>query len=287
MSDQSAEATLKYALASGISAIELMGGPVESYAGKPEIKIDRNAYSKLRKMERDGKTLTEDQEDKYDQLKAKIEVYNKEVAHWRATVSMDKFIELRKLYNDAGVTIYAFKPDALRQHHTDAEIGWAMRAAKALGATHVTTEMPYDDDHTQRLGDLGEKHGVYVAYHGHTRQSPTYWDTALKQSEYNAINIDLGHYIAGGNKDALEFIKKHHARIMSMHIKDRQTPENGKRNTIWGEGDTPIAEVLQLMRDNNYGFPATIEMEYKIAKGLDATDEVKNCLDYCKQALKN
>src|SRR4029453_11154227 len=35
MPDQSAEATLKYILDSGISAIELMGGPVESYAGAP------------------------------------------------------------------------------------------------------------------------------------------------------------------------------------------------------------------------------------------------------------
>src|SRR3954468_19886405 len=36
MPDQSAEATLKYILDSGISAIELMGGPVESFAGAPE-----------------------------------------------------------------------------------------------------------------------------------------------------------------------------------------------------------------------------------------------------------
>ena len=35
MPDQSAEATLKYILDSGISAVELMGGPVESFAGAP------------------------------------------------------------------------------------------------------------------------------------------------------------------------------------------------------------------------------------------------------------
>jgi hypothetical protein len=32
MDDQSAEATLKYAVAAGISAVELMGGPVNAYA---------------------------------------------------------------------------------------------------------------------------------------------------------------------------------------------------------------------------------------------------------------
>src|SRR2546422_10797456 len=35
MPDQSAEATLKYIVDSGISAIELMNGPAESYAGAP------------------------------------------------------------------------------------------------------------------------------------------------------------------------------------------------------------------------------------------------------------
>ena len=35
MPDQSAEATLKYIVDAGISAIELMGGPVESFAGAP------------------------------------------------------------------------------------------------------------------------------------------------------------------------------------------------------------------------------------------------------------
>src|SRR5438094_9850733 len=35
MPDQSAEATLKYIVDSGVSAIELMGGPVESFAGTP------------------------------------------------------------------------------------------------------------------------------------------------------------------------------------------------------------------------------------------------------------
>ena len=36
MPDQSAEATLRYIVESGISAVELMGGPIESYAGDPD-----------------------------------------------------------------------------------------------------------------------------------------------------------------------------------------------------------------------------------------------------------
>ena len=39
MPDQSAEATLKYIVDAGISAIELMGGPVESFAGAPAAPV--------------------------------------------------------------------------------------------------------------------------------------------------------------------------------------------------------------------------------------------------------
>lgn len=254
MANQSAEATLKYCVEAGISATELMGGPVEKFAGKPQ------------------QTGSEEE-------------YKKEVAQWRATVSMDRFAALRKMFSDAGVTIYAFKPDALQKHHTDAEIEWAMQVAKTLGATHVTVELPKNAAQTQRLGDLGEKNGVYVGYHGHTKQTPTFWDVALAQSAYNGINIDLGHYIAGGNTDIFDFIKKHHVRILSMHIKDRQTPENGKRNKVWGQGDTPIAEVLQLMSKRGYTFPVTIELEYDISSNSNAVQEVKKSLDYCKKAL--
>ena len=115
-------------------------------------------------------------------MEVKTAAYNKEVAQWRSVVSMDKFEELRKMYNDAGVTIYAFKPRAFGKDNTDDEINWGMRAAKTLGASHVTLEHPDDDKHTQKLGAMAKKHGIYVAYHGHEQQTPTFWDTALKQS---------------------------------------------------------------------------------------------------------
>lgn len=285
MPDQSAEATLKYILDCGVNAVELMGGPAESFAGKPESHVDRSAFYGLMRAKRDGK-LSEEQEKEMTHLRAQIESYNKEVAQWRAEVSMDKFKTLRKMYNDAGVSIYAFKPNAFGKNNTNAEIEWGMRAAKALGASHVTLEHPSDDARTQKLGAFGKKHGIYVGYHGHEQQTPTFWDTALEQSSYNALNLDLGHYVAAGNTEPLEIIKSKHERIMSMHIKDRKTPENGKKNVVWGAGDTPITKALQLMRDNKYTFPATIEMEYKVPEGSNAVEEVKKCLAYCKEVLE-
>ena len=95
----------------------------------------------------------------------------------------------------------------------------------------------------------------------------------------------MGHYIAAGNTQPLEFLKKYNQDISSIHIKDRQTPRNGKGNLIWGTGDTPIPGILNLMKDNKYGFPATIELEYKIPEGSNAVKEVRKCLDFCKNSI--
>ena len=283
--DQSAEATLKYITDCGISNIELMGGPAESFAGMPEPTFDRRSAWRVMRAQRSGEELTEEQRKEIADIRTKMEVYGKEVAVWRSSVSMDKFIQVRKMYNDAGVNIYAFKPSAFGRNNTDSEIDYGFRAAKALGASHVTLELPGDDAHTRKLGEFAMKHKIYVAYHGHEQQTPTVWDTALGQSEYNAMNLDFGHYVAAGNTNPLDILKTKHDRIMSMHVKDRQTPENGKGNLPWGEGDTPITDVLQLMRDQKYKFPATIELEYTIPEGSDAVAEVKKCLEYCSKAL--
>lgn len=285
MPDQSPEALLQYVLDSGIHAIELMGDPVEAYAGKPENPIDRRAFFMLRRKERDGQALSDSEQKELKEMQERMAAYNREVAQWRQLVSMDKFKEIKRMYESAGVTIYAFKPRAFETDNSDAEIDWGLRAAKILGASHVTLEHPGDDAHTRKLGEMARKHKIRVAYHGHEQQTPTFWDTALQQSRYNALNLDLGHYVAAGNEAPLDIVRKWHQRIASMHVKDRQWPANGKGNLPWGSGDTPIAEALQLMRDQKYAFPATIELEYEIPEGSDAVKEVRKCLEYCQKAL--
>lgn len=286
MADQSAEATLRYVTDAGLSAIELMGDPAETFAGRPENPVDRRAYFGLMRKQRGGDELTTAEQNQLEDMRAQMDAYNQKVAAWRQTVSMKPFKQLRKMYKKAGVKIYGFKPSAFGKNNSDAEIDYGMRAAKALGASHVTLEHPSDDEHTMRLGKLAQKHKVYVGYHGHEQQTPTFWDTALAQSPYNALNIDIGHYIAAGNDKPLDILRGKHSRIMSMHVKDRQTPANGKGNLSWGEGDTPIVEVLQLMRDQQYKFPATVELEYQIPEGSDAVKEVAKCLEYCRKALE-
>jgi len=249
----SAEDILQYCLDCNINAIELKGEPAEAFAGAP-------------KPER-GKKRGE---------------FDKELADWRTNVSMDKFKELRKLFNDAGITIYAWKPNALGTHNSDAEINYAFKAGKILGVTHVTVELP-DETQSKRLGDIAAKHRIKIGYHAHAQATPTLWDTALSQSPYNCINLDIGHYVAGTSSSPIPFIEKYHDRITSLHIKDRKY--NNGPNMPWGQGDTPIKEVLQLIKKRHYKFPATIELEYKIPPGSDAVKEVIKCRAYAAEAL--
>lgn len=283
MPDQSAEATLQYIRDCEISAVELMGGPAESFAGMPETSLNRRAIWGLMRKQREG-SLSENEAKELSEMQTAMEAYQQEVAAWRSTVSMDKFEQFRKMYEDAGVAIYGFKPSAFGKNNTDAEIDYGLRAARALGASHVTLEHPGDDAHTLKLGKMAQKHNIKVAYHGHEQQTPTFWDTALEQSEYNALNLDAGHFVAAGY-DPVEMIKAKHAHISSMHMKDRQTPENGKKNLIWGDGDTPLKEMLQLMQKEKYSFPGTIELEYDIPYGSYAVKEVQKCLEFCRKAL--
>lgn len=242
---------LKYIVESGINAVELKGHAVEKFAGLPE-----------------------------DQSK---------VAAWRASVGMEKFKEVRRMFDKAGVRIYAFKPDALATNNTDEEIAYALRATKILGAPTTTTELPKEPAQTLRLGKLAEKHGVQIGYHAHLQATDTVWDTALAQSPNNTMNLDCGHYMASGGANTaqtlLALIQNKHDRITSLHIKDRKTKAHGGDNLPWGEGDTPIKEILQLLKVKKYKFPATIELEYQIPAGSDAVKEVKKCVAYSKNAL--
>ena len=282
----SAEDILKYCLQSGISSIELMGDPAEAFAGSPAGLMPpmgpRPGGTPPSGAPAAGTPPTD--------FRKMMEERNQKAKPWRETVGMEKFEELRKMYNKAGVTIYAYKPNALNESSSDKEIDYAMTAARALGATSVTVELPANAAHSKRLGEFATKHKVYVGYHAHTQATDTAWDQALAQSPYNSMNLDCGHYIAAGGNNTKEsllaLIVAKHDRITSMHLKDRKKKENGGTNVPWGTGDTPIVEILQLMKKNKYTFPASIELEYEIPEGSDAVKEVSKCVAYARQALK-
>ncbi len=283
MEDQSPLAILDYVKQTGIKNIELMGNHAEPFAGAPESMMSDRAKMAILIKQYRNEPLTDEEKVIAAEVAAQREAYNAEVQAWRKNVDLKKFEALKALYDEAGISIYAFKPKVFEKNNTDDDIRYGMRAAKALGASHVTLEHPEDDAHTARLAKIAEEEGVLIGYHGHEQQTPTLWDTALSQSDANRMNLDFGHYIAAENENPLEIIKTKSDKIVSMHLKDRQKKSNGGGNLVWGSGDTQIVDVIKLIKENGYTFPVTIELEYDIPEGSDAVQEVKKCLAYIEQ----
>ena len=261
---------IDYCKTCGINAIELMGEPAEAFAGSP-VPFGSGPN-------RDSNTP-----------KLSMQERNKLAKEWRENVGMEKFVELRKKLSKEGITVYAYKPNALNENNSDGEIEYALKAAKALGATSVTVEIPNKPAQSKRLGDLASKHKVYIGYHAHTQATDTAWDEALAQSPYNSLNLDCGHYIAAGGNNTKEsllaLIEAIKDRITSMHLKDRKNKINGGENMPWGQGDTPIKEILMLLKTKKYKIPVSVELEYNIPTGSDAVKEVGKCLAYAKNML--
>jgi sugar phosphate isomerase/epimerase len=294
-----AEALLKYIVDSGISGIELMGPAAEIYAGSPASAgrggggggqgrgpgggQGRGPGGPGRPGGAGGQggggraPLTPEQQ-------AAQQARGEELKKWRLSVSMDKYEALRKMYNDAGVNIYAFKLEP-NPKMSDEEYEYIFHVADTLGANHVTLELSNDAAFTKRIGDFAAKKRMRVAYHAHTQATIMAWDAVLEQSTGNAINLDCGHYVAGTSESPIPLIRKHSGRIASMHLKDRQKASSGGANLPWGQGETPVKEILTLMRQEKYKFPASIELEYQIPEGSDAVVETSKCVQFCKNAL--
>jgi sugar phosphate isomerase/epimerase len=204
---------------------------------------------------------------------------------WRTTVPMSRFTEIRRKFSDAGVHIYAYRL-TLTNDMSDAEYDYTFNAARALGATQVTMEHPHDVPLAKRIGDAAAKHGLHAAYHLHTTASMTAWDDVMTASPGNGIQLDIGHYVAGTGESPVPFIEKHHARIFSMHLKDRKKLcHDRSENMPWGQGDTPIRDVLQTLKRNKWAIPAGIEFEYLVPPGSTWEAEIAKCVKYGKDAL--
>jgi hypothetical protein len=275
-----AKSLLDFMVRDGISATEIQCPPVEEWAGAPAAPPSGGRPIGPRHGPPIGTQRPKPTPEQLAAQKARAEAMTK----WRLSTPAEKFVGFRKMYNDAGVSIYGFKLQ-LTKDMPDAEYDYAFNVTKALGANQLTMEMPEDGQLTAKIGKFAAKHKVMVGYHAHLQATPTTWDEAMSQSPFNGINLDIGHYTAAGNHDQLAFIRKNHARITSMHLKDRKYKENGGENMPWGQGDTPIKEALQLMKKEGYRFPATIELEYTPPDGSDSEKEIVKCLAYAKAAL--
>lgn len=249
-----AEQVLEALVANGLSEVELMGPAIMAYAG-----FNVSGSGKGKK----GGPAPEPVRYSDAQREAQLA----------------KCRELRKLYSDAGVTIHIHK---IPFGSSDEEIDFNFLVAKALGCSAITTER--SDAAVKRLAPFADKHKVWIGFHNHTANLPLVeTDALLDAGQYVGFNFDVGHYFAGTKgKSPLPVLEKYHARIVSLHLKDRTADG---RNLPWGEGETPLKDILRLIRREKWKFPADIELEYRIPEGSDAVKEVTKCVQFCREAL--
>jgi sugar phosphate isomerase/epimerase len=157
--------------------------------------------------------------------------------------------------------------------------------ARALGAQFITASSSLSA--ARRVAPFAEKHKMTVAMHNHSNlkdpnefATPESFAAAMKISSWFKVNLDIGHFTAA-NFDAVAYLREHHAHVTNLHVKDRRKDQG--ENVHWGQGDTPIREVLQLLKQNKWPIPVFLEYEYKGAGS--PVDEVKKGFEYVRAAL--
>ena len=203
---------------------------------------------------------------------------------WRIKGPLSHFTGIRTRFEEAGVTLTSYDVP-YRDDWSDEEIARSFEMARALGVGVVTSSAVQSV--VPRVAPFAEKAGMKVSFHNHSAIKPNEFATpddftaAMKVSPAVGVTLDIGHFTAA-NFDAVAFLDAHHARIHALHIKDRKRDQGA--TLPFGQGDAPIAAVLQRLRDRKWDIPAHIEYEYR---GSDTVAEVRTCFDYCRKALQS
>jgi sugar phosphate isomerase/epimerase len=213
-------------------------------------------------------------------------VSREELRQWRLTVPLDEMRAVRKKFDTAGINLSAYNL-SFKDDFTDEEIDRGFQLAEALGVTVITASSTLTV--AKRLVPFAKEHSkMTVAFHGHADidkpnefAKPESFAAAMAMSKRFAVNLDIGQF-RGGRYDPVEYIKANHDRILVLHLKDRKKNDR-VANLPWGQGDTPIKRVLQLLKKEKYPMRALIEYEYRGTES--STAEVKKCFQYCKDAL--
>ena len=295
-----AEETLDYLLKCGLSHCELMSGPIEESAGAPTINIMEIIAEFMPEGppgpgedapggEQDSVPGEERRRQQFQMppgMREAIEEKQKEISEWRKNItSMDKFKEIRDVYNKAGVNIHIVKFDNIGADSVSPEEHeYMFNVAKIMGAKGITTEL--DEVKAKKLAPLAQKHGIAIGFHNHTQLTPTTYSEGpcFSYGESIMANLDIGHYAAGTGQSALSLVKElaEQERLISIHLKDRTF---GGATVPFGEGDAQVAEILQLIKKNKWNINCDIELEYPIPDGSDPIIETRKCVEFCKKVL--
>ena len=300
------DATIKACLEAGVSSIELMGDGLEEELGAPSDPVRKKMMEQMRKMmEERQKAAAAGQAapagpgaggpprfEMTDEDKAAQKKYQEDLADFRKSSGlMAKWAALAKKFKDAGIDIHILKWIA---GDTEELYDYTCNVVKTFGAKAFCTEGA--EDACKKYGAVAAAHGLLVTYHNHAQYSKMTVDEIQKWLDYspaNRLNFDSGHYFGFGYDNStkltpIQFIDHFHDRIFSIHMKDKTKLTNqfaSNQNQVWGQGETPVREILQHVRDHYPHLYCDIELEYNIPKWTTSAKEVGTCVRYAREAL--
>ncbi|HSB09904.1 MAG TPA: sugar phosphate isomerase/epimerase [Blastocatellia bacterium] len=201
------------------------------------------------------------------------------------------FKAIKKKFDDAGIRVGAycvnFPVDSKDDYLDRGFNGALMLGTKVMTASVKKPIVP-------RLSEWCQKYKIKLGLHNHwfgyktfkgdrsqEFETPDDFMNALKgSSDYLSINLDIGHFYAAGF-DPVSFIRDHHPRIVSLHIKDRDKDEDHTQRRF-GLGATPIAETMKLLKKIRFKYVANIEYEPESATPIEGT---RTAFEYMRRAL--
>lgn len=209
---------------------------------------------------------------------------NKKLRDWRVSTQDSYYRKIKQEFDDAGIEIFSYWV-GFNDATFDDEIDASFRAAKTLGCKGVIGS--YGLAIAQRLAPFPGKYGLFAGLHNHDNLS----DPDALSNEASFIKglaistdfkatLDVRHFTAG-NGDCLAFLEKHHERTSTVHMGDRR--RNNGHSTPFGQGDAPIIQILEMIRDNKW--PITVLLEFEHGTLRTGVEEVQIAYDYCKRAL--
>jgi sugar phosphate isomerase/epimerase len=202
-----------------------------------------------------------------------------------------EFKAARAKLDAAGIKVNAYCVN-FRPGVTDELLDKAFRGAGLLGTSLMTTST--EKALLPRIDEWCQKYDVTIGLHNHwlgdswfkgdkaqNFGGPDDFAEGLKgRSKRIAINLDIGHFSAAGY-DPVAFFQEHHERIVTLHVKDRDSDAEHS-NRRFGHGATPIIPVLKLAQKLKY--KGALNLEYEIEE-QDPTEGLLDAFGYVKRAL--
>ncbi len=197
-------------------------------------------------------------------------------------VPVDQFRAIRKKFDVAGIQVYGISgfPGG-----TAEQLSRAFEIAGILGARLVTLTVTLPE--AKAIVPLVEKSHFIVGIQGNPSMNPTNPDTIARPQQYEealslsrsyGLSFDIGDAVGGGY-DVLKFVEAHHDRIALLYLKDRR---KDRTSVPWGQGDTPIAQILRMIRDRKYPIRCFVDCDYPTT---DRAADVKHSFEYAKKSL--